>query len=56
MLYILLTPINYRDKQFFMRTVFTTKLVCWRYRKNTRCPLTLVAILKKSLSALLNAT
>ena len=31
-------------------------MVSWRYEKNTRCPLNLVAISKKSLFVLFNAT
>ena len=34
--YILLSPINYSDKQFFMHTVFKiSELALWQ---NTRCP------------------
>ena len=41
--YILLLPINYRDKRFFMPPVFKTlKLESWRYGKSTRCPLVLL--------------
>ena len=44
LLYILFSPINYRDKRFFMHACFNfkvSKLALW---KNTRCPLGLVVI------------
>ena len=52
--YNLLSQSSYRDKRFFMPTVF--KLQSWRCEKNTRCPLSLVAIFKKSFIVLFNAT
>ena len=44
---ILLSPMNYCDKQFFMPTVFkTSKSMSWHYGMNTRCLLSLVTIKK----------
>ena len=41
---------------FYERSVLTSKLVSWRYGKNTRCPLRLVVILKNYLFVLFNFT
>ena len=39
---------------FYACIVKNSKLVSWRYGKNTRCPLNLAAVLKKSLFVLFN--
>ena len=45
-----------RQTILYAYSVQTSELVSWRYGKNTRCPLSLVAIFKKSLFVLFNAT
>ena len=45
-LYILLSPINYRDKRFLCTQCLNFKISELACGKNTRCPLRLVVIFK----------
>ena len=53
LLYILLSPINYRDKQFFCAQCLNFKVSELALWENTRCPLRLVVILNNYFFVLL---
>ena len=55
-IYLVIADKLSRKTIFYAYSVQTLELMSWHYGKNTRCPLNLVAIFKKSLSILFNAT
>ena len=55
-IYLVIADKLSRETIFYAHSAQTSELMSWRYGKNTRCPLSLIAIFKKTLFVLFNAT